>query len=80
MALNNHIPMKKKIVGGNIAPFMTKALSKKIMRRSKLKNNFNKNLTEENKSLCKKTKKLVCNLDLKVFEDDKKLCKTIIFR
>ena len=80
MALNNHIPMKKKIVGGNIAPFMTKALSKKIMRRSNLKNNFNKNLTEANKSLCKKTKKLVCNLDLKVFEDDKKLCKTIIFR
>ena len=58
--LEKHAPMKKKIVRGNNAPFMTKALSKQIMRRSKLKNNFNKNLTNENKSLYKKQRNLWC--------------------
>ena len=32
--------MKKKIVRGNEAPFMTKELSKAIMNRSKLKNRY----------------------------------------
>ena len=35
--LDKHAPMEKKIVRVNNAPFMTKALSKQIMRRSKLK-------------------------------------------
>ena len=59
--LNKHAPMKKKYVGGNNAPFMnqtlTKALmhlfmnqtlTKALMHRSKLKNKYNKNPTEEN--------------------------------
>ena len=40
MALDKHVPIKKKIVRGNEAPFMTKELSKAIMSRSKLKNRY----------------------------------------
>ena len=36
MVLDKHAPIKKKIVRGNEAPFMTKELSKLIMNRSKL--------------------------------------------
>ena len=39
---------------------MSKALRKAIMVRSKLKNKYNKNRTEENWDSCKKTKKLLC--------------------
>ena len=63
---------------------MNKTFSKEIMYRSKLKHNFNKNPTEENKilykrqrnycaNLLKKKQKKSCynNLDLKIFEDNK---------
>ena len=40
MVLDKHAPIKKKIVRGNEAPFMTKALRKAIMNRSKLKNRY----------------------------------------
>ena len=36
MVHDKHAPIKKKIVRGNEAPFMTKELSKVIMNRSKL--------------------------------------------
>ena len=42
MVLDKHAPIKKKIVRGNEAPFMTKELSKTIMKRSKLKNRYTK--------------------------------------
>ena len=59
--LNTYAPMKKKIVRGNNAPFMIKILSKAIMHRSKLKNNYNKNPTEPNKLFYKKeAKKILC--------------------
>ena len=63
---------------------MSHCLSKAIMRRSKLKNKFNKNPTDENKSnykkqgnLCVKLlrqekKKFYNNLDLNVFVDNRK--------
>ena len=38
--LNQHAPQKKKYVRGNQMPFMTKQLSKVIMKRSRLRNNF----------------------------------------
>ena len=38
MVLYKHAPIKKKLLRGNEAPFMTKELSKAIMNRSKLKN------------------------------------------
>ena len=41
--LNQHAPQKIKYVRGNQMPFMTKHLSKEIMKRSKLRNNFLRN-------------------------------------
>ena len=40
-------PIKKKLLRFNHNPFMSKALRKAIMVRSKLKNKYNKNRTEE---------------------------------
>ena len=40
--LNKHAPLKKKILPQNNGPFMTKELRKEIMKRSKLKNKYNK--------------------------------------
>ena len=40
MVLNKHAPIKEKIVRGNEAHFMTKELSKTIIKRSKLKNRY----------------------------------------
>ena len=42
-------PRKNKYVRGNHAPFMNKALSKAIVVRTKLRNTFLKNRSEENK-------------------------------
>ena len=81
--LNKHAPMKKKFLRGNNAPFMNKTLSKAFMHRSKLKNKYNKNPTENNiifynqqrnfcVSLLKKEKrKYYNNLDPKIFKDNK---------
>ena len=55
-------PAKKKFVRGNNAPFMNKTLSKAFMHRSKLKNEFNKNPTEENKRIYHKQRNYCVNL------------------
>ena len=82
--LDRHAPIKTKKVSGKNGPFMIKALSKVIMHRSKLKNNFNKNPNEENKRLYRRQrnfcvallkrerKKYYNNLDLRIFKDNKK--------
>ena len=49
--LNQHAPQKIKYVRGNQMPFMTKQLSEEIMKSSRLRNNFLRNRTEENKIL-----------------------------
>ena len=49
-----HAPLKKKMLKGNQAPFLTKELRKEIYTRSKLKNKYNRNPTEENKAIYKK--------------------------
>ena len=49
--LNQHAPQKIKYVRGNQMPFMTKQFSYEIMKRSRLRNNFLRNRTEENKIL-----------------------------
>ena len=41
--VNQHAPQKIKYVRGNQMPFMTKQLSKEIMKRSRLCNNFLRN-------------------------------------
>ena len=40
--LDNHVPLKKKQLRFNHSPFMTKALRKAIVTRSRLKNIYNK--------------------------------------
>ena len=46
--LDRHAPLKRKIIRGNQAPFMTKQLSKVIMNRSKLRNRNIKWSSREN--------------------------------
>ncbi|XP_057308019.1 uncharacterized protein LOC130645912 [Hydractinia symbiolongicarpus] len=52
--IDKHAPIKIKLVRGNEAPFMNKKLRKAIYTRSRLKNNFNKNRTDENRAKYKK--------------------------
>ena len=52
--LNQHAPRKKKYVRGSNNWFMNKALSKAIMRRTKLRNKSLKDLSAENKLSDKK--------------------------
>ena len=87
--LNLHAPMKNKFIRGNNAPFMNQTLSKAFMHRSKLKNKFNKNPTEENNNAYKKQrnycvsllrkekKKYYTNLDIKIFDDNKKFWQSV---
>ena len=49
--LNSFAPIKKKYARGNQMPFMTKNLSKEIMTRSRLRNKYLKNKTEETRPL-----------------------------
>ena len=51
--VNKHGPLKKKIVRGNQAPFMTKEFQKAIYTRSRLKNKMNKNPTKKTLGLIK---------------------------
>ena len=46
--LNRHAPLMKKYIRGNQSRFMNKTLSKEIMKRTKLRNNFLENRIEEN--------------------------------
>ena len=74
--------MKKKSVRANDGPFKTKALRKAIMKRSCLRNRFNKNRTDDNKKAFKKQKNLCvkllreakrdyyANIDLKSLNDN----------
>ena len=87
--LEKYAPIKEKRVRANNAPFMNKTLSKAFMYRSRLKNNFNKNPTHENKvlynkqrnfcvSLVKKEKQnYYNNLDVTIFDSNRKIWKRI---
>ena len=87
--LNKFAPIKKKYARGNQMPFMTKELSKEIMTRSKLRNKYLKERTEENRllftqqrnkcvSLLRKNKKTYYdNLDVKNVTDNKMFWKTV---
>ena len=57
---DKHVPQKKPKIRGNQAPFLTKELSKQIMKRSKFKNLYYKLLSREN-FLTYKNKKYKCN-------------------
>ena len=47
--LNKHAPRKKKYIRGNNKPLMVKTLSKAIMQRTRLRNKFLKNPTNQNR-------------------------------
>ena len=87
--LNKHAPVKQKSVGANEGPFMTKALRKAIMNRTHLRNRYNKDRTDENKTGFKKQRNLCVKLlreakreyyksiDLKSLIDNRKFWKTV---
>ena len=87
--LDIHAPRKQKYARGNHMPFMNKALSKEIMRRTRLRNKFLKDRSEENKkkyskqrnycvSLLRKFKShYFRNLNEKNFNGNKTFWKTI---
>ena len=54
LIVEKHAPLKKKIVRGNHAPFITKDLRKAIYTRSRLKNKFIKNPSDVNQKLYKR--------------------------
>ena len=57
---NRHAPLKSKYIRGNNAPFMNKELGKAIMKRSMLRNAFNKNKNDHNWKLFSRQRNL-CN-------------------
>ena len=87
--LDLHVPRKQKYARGNHMPFMNRALSKEIMTRTRLRNNFLKDRSEENKrkyskqrnycvSLLRKSKSdYFGNLNEKNISDNKTFWKTI---
>ena len=87
--LNVYAPSKTKIVRGNNAPFMNRALNKAFMHRSKLKNAYNKDPNPENwkhykrhrnfcSNLLKREKKNYYeNLDMKIFDNNRKFWKAV---
>ena len=60
--LNQHAPLKKKVLRANNAPYITKKLRKAIMKRSQLEKIYLKNLTDKTLKLYKKQKNYVSRL------------------
>ena len=56
--LDNHALRKKKYIRGNHKPFMNKRLAKAIMQRTRFRNRFLRNPTDENRYIYTKQ----CNL------------------
>ena len=87
--LNEQAPLKKKYLRANDGPFMTKELRKANMKRTRLKNCFNKTRTNENwaafkrqRNLCVKIlrqnkRSYYAQLDPKVVSDNKRFWKTV---
>ena len=87
--LEQHAPMKKKVLRANNKPYMTKALRNAIMRRSTLKTKYLKTKTDENLKAFKKQKnftnrlakkervKYFANLDLNKYTDNIKFWYTV---
>ena len=60
--LDNHAPLRKKYVRGNHSPFMNKSFSKAMMVRTRLRNIFLNNRSEENKINYNKQRNLCVTL------------------
>ena len=66
--LDQHAPIKKKYVRANDKPFMTRALRKATMLRSRLRNKYNEDRTAENWNKFRKQR----NSCVKLFRKEKK--------
>ena len=88
--VDNLAPVKKRYIRSNQAPFMSRALQKSFMTRSRLRNRFLENRTNVNKTLYKKQRSTYCvnllrkekcryyeNLNIKEVTDNKKFWSTI---
>ena len=80
--LSKIAPIKVKVLRFNSNVFMTKSLKKAIMLRSRLKNNLNKQRSDENwsnyKKLLRQTEeKYFSDINVKIISDNKKFWKTI---
>ena len=87
--LNKRAPLKEKLIRANTGPFMNKELSKAFMTRSRLRNKYLRDRTNENKvhynkqrnyfvNLLRKSKRdYYSNLDVKLISDNKKFWKTV---
>ena len=60
--LENHAPTKKKYVRANQAPFITKTLSKEIMKRSRLRNKFLNTKSDIDRKVYNKQRNYVVSL------------------
>ena len=67
---DKHAPIKQKYLRANEAPFMTKELHREIIKRSRLRNNFLRAKSQEDKSKYNKQR----NFCKKVLRTAKKLC------
>ena len=56
--LDHHAPLKKKALRANNAPYITKKLRKAIIKRSQLKKNYLKTLSEKSLKAYRKQKNL----------------------
>ena len=87
--LNLHAPLKKKYLRANHSKFISKELSKEIMLRSKLRNKFLKDKTDEARTKYRKQRNICVHLlrrakrnyyndlDLSNVTDNRKFWKTI---
>ena len=57
--LNHHVPLKKKLLRANLAPYATKSLQWSIIRRSNLQTKYFKTRTLESLKKIQKKKNLV---------------------
>ena len=66
--VDRHAPLKKKIQRGNHAPFVSKEMRKAIYTRSRLRNTFCKNPSEENEIKYKRQRNLCVSLRCKAIK------------
>ena len=67
--VNNHAPLKKKIIRGNQKPFMNKEFQKAVYTRSRLKNRYNKKPNKENEIAYKKQRNKCVSLRKQSIKD-----------
>ena len=67
--VNQHVPLKGKILRRNHAPFVDKQLRKEICERSKLRNKYCKNLSEQNAALYNKQRNKCVSLRRRCMKD-----------